>query len=106
MRVVVPHRKSIQEAKAVVERSIDQMFSGLAVGPLELTDRKKHWSGETIVFSFTAKIGFLKTPIHGSAFVSQTEVTLDVDLGILNKLIPEDAAKSRIEGQVRALLTS
>jgi hypothetical protein len=69
MRVTVPHNKTKQDARLVVERSIDQLFMGLAIGPLELTDRKKHWSGDNLVFSFAAKLGFLKTPIHGSALV-------------------------------------
>jgi hypothetical protein len=105
MRVTISHNRTKQDARLAVERSIDQLFTGLAIGPLELTDRKKHWSGDSLVFSLTAKMGFLKTPIHGSAAVSDTELTLDVDLGLLNKLIPEELAKNRIEGQVRGLLT-
>ena len=105
MRVTISHGKTKEEAKAAVDRAIDQAFGGLAIGPLEFTDRKKHWSGDSLIFSITAKMGFLKTPIHGSALVTDHDITLDVDLGLLNKLIPEDVAKNRIEGQVRGLLT-
>ena len=105
MRVIVPHNKTKQEVKMAVEQSIDRIFAGVATGPIELTDRKKHWSGESLIFSFTARMGFLHTPIHGSALVTDREVTLDVDLGLLNKLIPEELARNRIDAQVKGLLT-
>ena len=104
MRVTIPHNKTKQEARDAVERSIGQMFVGIAVGPLELLNQQKQWDGDTMKFSLTAKMGFLKTPIQGSVLVGDNEVTIDVDLGLLAKLIPEDAAKSRIERRVRGLL--
>ena len=105
MRVTISHNKTKQEAKDAVERSIGQMFMGIAVGPLEFLDQQKQWDGDTMKFSLTAKMGFLKTPIQGSVLVGDKDITIDVDLGLLNKLIPEDAAKSRIERRVRGLLT-
>ena len=105
MRVIVPHNKPKQEVKQAVEQSIDRMFAGLANGPIEFLDHKKHWSAETLIFSFTAKMGFLRTPIHGSALVTEKDVTLDVDLGIFNKLIPEELARNRIGTQIKGLLT-
>ena len=104
MRITISHTKTRQEARAIVERSIDQVFMGLAVGPLELTDCRKEWSGDVLIFALTARMGFLRTPIRGSASVSEKDVTIEVDLGLLNMLIPEDLAKSRIEGQVRGFL--
>jgi hypothetical protein len=50
-------------------------------------------------------MGFLRTPIHGSALVTEKDVTLDVDLGIFNKLIPEELARNRIGTQIKGLLT-
>jgi hypothetical protein len=105
MRVIVPHNKPKQEVKLAVEQSVDQLFVGLAVVPIEFTDHKKHWSGDTLIFSFTAKMGFLKTPIHGSALVTDRDITLELDLGLLNKLIPEDLARNKIGAQVKGLLT-
>ena len=105
MRVIVPHTKPKQEVKSAVEQSVDRMFAGLGNAPIEFLDQKKHWSGETLIFSFTAKMGFLKTPIHGSALVTERDITLDVDLGLLNKLIPEELARNRIGTQVKGLLT-
>ena len=105
MRVTIPHNKAKPEAREAVERSIGHLFDGIAVGPLEFIDQRKHWAGDTMKFSLTAKMGFLKTPIQGSVLVAEKEITIDVDLGLLNKLIPEEAAKNRIEGRIRGLLT-
>jgi hypothetical protein len=46
----------------------------------------------------------LQTPIRGLAIVTDQEVALEVDLGLLGKLIPEQAAKTQIEGRVKGLL--
>ena len=105
MRVNIPHNRTRQEARDAVDRSIDVMFSGLALGPIEFLDQKKQWSGETMTFSLTAKLSVLKTPIQGSVLVGERDITIDVDLGLLAKLLPEGTAKTRIENRVKGLLT-
>jgi len=57
-----------------------------------------------MTFSLTAKLGFLQAPICGLAIVTDQEVALEVDLGLLGKLIPEQAARTQIEGRVKGLL--
>src|SRR5215470_1111702 len=92
MRVKIAHSRSKQEAKHAVERSIEHVFAGFNLGPIEFIDQRKHWSGDTMTFSLTAKLGFLQTPIRGLAIVTDQEVALEVDLGLLGKLIPEQTA--------------
>jgi hypothetical protein len=104
MRVVIPHNRPKQEIRDVVERSVDQLFAGFNVGVIEFIDQRKEWCEDTLKFGLTAKLGFLQTPIVGSAIVTDREITLDVDLGLLGKLIPEQTARSQIEGRVRGLL--
>jgi hypothetical protein len=104
MRVKIAHSRSKREAKHAVERSIEQVFAGFNLGPIEFIDQQKHWSGDTMTFSLTAKLGFLQTPIRGLAIVTDQEVALEVDLGLLGKLIPEQAARTQIEGRVKGLL--
>lgn len=105
MRVTIAHNRPIQEVKDAVDRSIEQLFTDMNIGPIVFTDRQKQWSGDTMKFSLVAKIGFLKTPLQGSATVTERDVTLDIDIGALGRLIPEAAAKSRIERNIRRLLT-
>jgi hypothetical protein len=104
MRIKIAHSRSKQEAKDAVERSIDQVFAGFNLGPIEFIDQGKHWSGDTMAFSLTAKLGFLQTPIRGSAIVTDQEVAIEVDLGLLGRLIPEQAARTQIEGRMKGLL--
>jgi hypothetical protein len=104
MRVILPNDKPKQEMKASVERSIDQLFAGFNIGVIEFIDQRKQWSGDTLTFSLTAKLGFLRTPIVGSAMVADKEVVLDVDLGLLGKLISEDTAKTQIAGTAKRLV--
>lgn len=84
---------------------MDQVFSALAVGVVEFTDQHRHWHGNTMTFSLTAKMGFIKTPIKGTVEVRPAEVMIDVDLGVLEKLVPEGSLRSSLENKVRGLLT-
>jgi len=105
MRVTVAHGKSKQDAKVAVEQSVNRIFDGIRPGVVEFIDEGKHWSGDTLEFSLSVRFGPLRTPIRGSAIVTDRDVTLDVDLGMLNQLIPEQAAKNQIERQVKGLLS-
>lgn len=104
MRITIVHNRNKQEVKDAVARSIEEVFTGLNVGPIVFTGRRKQWSGDTMTFSLTASMGFLKMPIQGTAIVTDRDVTLEVDTGLLGKLIPEERAKSLIEGSMKLLL--
>ena len=105
MRVTIAHSRPKQDVKDAVARSIDQVFTGFNLGVIEFINQRKQWSGDTMTFSLTAKLGFLQTPIRGSALVTDSEVILDVDLGLLGKLISGDTARTQIAGSVRGLLS-
>ncbi|HLH00979.1 MAG TPA: polyhydroxyalkanoic acid system family protein [Bryobacteraceae bacterium] len=104
MRITISHNRPKQEMKEAVERSIDQLFTGFNLGLIEFANQRKEWSGDRMTFSLTAKIGFLQTPIQGWALVADRDVTLDVDLGLLNKLIPEESAKALLAQRAAGLL--
>jgi hypothetical protein len=105
MRVTITHNKPVQQVKDAVDHSMDQVFSGLGVGIVEFTDPHRQWNGDTMSFSLTAKMGFIKTPIKGTVEIRATDLTVDVDLGLLDKLIPQETVRTGIESQVRGLLT-
>jgi hypothetical protein len=56
-------------------------------------------------FSFDAKVGLVSTPIKGFVDVTDKDVTVDADLGWLERLIPSRQAQAAIEGRVKGLLT-
>jgi hypothetical protein len=104
MRITISHNKSRPEIVQAVDKTVDDMFKGLPMAPIEIRDQQKKWDGNTLTFSLTAKAGFLQTPIHGTVLVGDKDVTIDVDLGIFSKFISEEKAKTALETRVRGLL--
>jgi hypothetical protein len=56
-------------------------------------------------FSFDAKVGLVSAPIEGFVDVTDKDVTVDADLGWLERLLPAKQAQAAIEGRVKGLLT-
>jgi hypothetical protein len=56
-------------------------------------------------FSFNAKVGIVSTPIKGFVDVTDKELTVDADLGWLEKLIPAKQTQAAFAGRVKGLLT-
>lgn len=103
MRVTVSHNRSKEEVVRTVDRSFDDLFQGLDL-PVRLTQQQKSWQGSTLTFSLTAKMGLLSTPIKGTVEVTDRDLTIDADLGILERMIPAKKAQEVITNQVRGLL--
>jgi hypothetical protein len=104
VRITVSHNKPKQEVMRAVDRSFDDLFKGVGILPLQIANEKRSWDGSTLNFSFDAKAGFLSTPIKGTVEVTDKDVIIDVDLGLLGKLFPAKQAGSAIEERVRGLL--
>ena len=49
-------------------------------------------------------MGLLSTPIKGYIEVTDKEITVDADLGILERMIPVKKAQEMLTNQVRGLL--
>lgn len=105
MRITVSHNKPKQQVREAVDRSLDQVVNGIAGGPVQFTNQHKQWTGDTMNFGLIATMGFIHTPIKGSIEIGDTHLTIDVDLGLLEKLIPQDAVRTGIEQRVKGLLT-
>ncbi|MCU1335932.1 MAG: hypothetical protein JWO19_1513 [Bryobacterales bacterium] len=104
MRIPIAHEKSKTEAIQAVDRAIEEVFRGLPMGPMTIIDQKKTWTGSTITFSLIAKMGFLRNPISGTVEVTDRDVTIDADLGMLNRVFPEEKVHASVESRIRGLL--
>jgi hypothetical protein len=104
MRISISHNRSKAEVMESVDRSFDDIFQGASGLPVRLTMKQRSWEGSLLRFSLTAKFGFLNTPISGTVEVTDHDVTVDADLGLLNSLIPEKTAREVIGNRIKGLL--
>jgi hypothetical protein len=105
VRVTVSHKKPKQEVIQAVDRSFDDIFRANGIIPLQIVNEKRSWDGPKLTFSFDAKVGIISAPIKGTVEVTDTDLTIDADLGLLEKLFPGNTAQKAIQGRIRGLLT-
>ena len=104
MRITVSHNRSKEEVIRNVDRSFDDLFQGIGGIPVRLVQEHKSWQGSIMTFAMTAKMGLLSTPIKGTVEVTDHDLTIDADLGILERMIPAKKAQEVIGEHVRGLL--
>ena len=105
MRITVSHTKSKEEVIRAVDHSLDDLFRGIGMIPLQFVEERRSWQGSTLSFSLSAKMGAVSTPIKGTIEVTDRNLTIDADLGLLERLIPGTAVREGIGDRVRKLLT-
>lgn len=72
--------------------------------PLKLSQEQRAWNGDTLSFALVAKMGFMSTPIRGTVVVTDHDVTIDVDLGMFERLIPAEKAQKAVSDRIKGLL--
>jgi hypothetical protein len=87
-----------------VDRSFNELFQGVGLPQLKLLDARRSWQGNTLTFSLTAKMGWISTPIKGTVEVTDQDLTIDADLGLLERLIPAAKAREMVSSRIRGLL--
>ncbi len=105
MRVTVSHNRRKEEIMRSVDRSFDDLFKGFESVPIQIANESRKWTGSRMDFSFDAKVGIVSSPIKGFVDVTDKEVTVDADLGWLERLIPAKQTQAAIEGRIKGLLT-
>ncbi len=103
MRVTVSHNKSKEEVRRAAEQAVDQLLHETPPGLMQITNPRKQWDGQLLRFWMTAKMGFIQNPIAGSIEVTDRDLTLDVDLGMLNALFPEQKVRAVLEERMKML---
>jgi hypothetical protein len=87
-----------------VDRSFNEMFQGVGAFPVRLVVQQRNWQGSTLSFSLAAKMGFVSAPIQGTVEVTDRDLTIDADLGFLERLIPANTVRDAISSRVKGLL--
>jgi hypothetical protein len=104
MQITISHNRSKAEIIESVDRSFNEMVQGVEGLPVRLVVDQRSWQGPILSFSLTAKLGLLSTPIKGTVEVTDQDVTLGADLGVLNRLVSENAAREVIGNRIKGLL--
>src|SRR5689334_2687978 len=99
MRVTVSHNKPKQEVVQAVDRSFDDLFRDSAFIPLKIENERRSWTGSVMTFSFDARAGLLSAPIKGTVTVTDRDITIDADLGIIERLLAGRKARAAIESK-------
>jgi hypothetical protein len=105
MRVTVSHNRRKEEIMRSVDRSFDDLFKGFGTVPIQIVNESRKWIESRMDFSFDAKVGIVSTPIKGFVDVTDKEVTVNADLGWLERLFPAKQIRAALEGRVQGLLT-
>ncbi len=87
-----------------MDRSFDDLFRGAGLPALKIVDERRSWQGSTLTFSCKAKVGILSAPIKGTVEVTDKDITVDADLGLLGSLFPVQQVRSSLEAGIRGLL--
>jgi hypothetical protein len=104
VRITVSHNRPKEEVMQSVDRSFNDLFQGIVILPLKFVEEQRSWQGSTLTFLLTAKMGLVSTPIKGTVEVTDRDLTIDVDLGLLERLIPAKTAREVIGSRIRGLL--
>jgi hypothetical protein len=105
MRITIAHEKGRQEATRIVDKSAEDLVQSIPAGPVKISDHQKTWDGDTMSFSFKAKMGFFGATIRGTAQVNDKDVVIDVELpGMVKALVPEDKIRAALEVKAKGLL--
>ena len=73
--------------------------------PIQFVDEQRNWRGSTLTFALSANMGFVSTPIKGTIEVTDRDVTIDADLGLLERLMTATQAQASITSRLRGLLS-
>ena len=104
MRIAIDHNKAVVHVVESADQAVNQVFKGFPLGPVEIVEQQKHWSGRVMTFHLTAKVGPLKYPVRGTLEVTDRQCIVDVDLMAFGRLLP-NKAQELIEARWRGLIT-
>jgi hypothetical protein len=87
-----------------VDRSWDDLFKEAGALPVKLTVEQRSWQGSTMTFALTAKMGIIGTPIKGTVEVTDRDIIVDADLGMLGRFVNEKTAQQVLGSRIKGLL--
>ena len=107
MKITVAHDSTKDQVKQALNRSLDDIFTGPIPLPVKLVQEHRSWNADTLSFSLIAKMGplsMVSTPISGTVLVTDHDLIIDVNLGILERLLPAEKARQVVSSRLKGFL--
>jgi hypothetical protein len=80
------------------------LLRGEAAYQISLAVAEKNWKGSTLSFMLRAKMDLLSTPIRGTVEATDHDIVVDADLGLLNRIVSENAVREVSGERIKGLL--
>jgi hypothetical protein len=104
MKITIAHNRTKTEVIQTIDRSFDEMSKPNAGIPVQLSVKSKTWQGSVLNFELSAKMAMLSTPIKGTVEVTDTDVIINADLGMLNRFVSDETAAELFGKRFKGLL--
>jgi len=104
MKITIAHKRSKAEIMQTIDRSFDELSRPNAGLPVQLAVVQKSWQGSVMNFELAAKMAMLSTPITGTVEVTDTDVIINADLGMLNRFVSDEMAADMFGKRFKGLL--
>jgi hypothetical protein len=104
MRISISHNRTKEEVMKSIDRSWDDLFKEAGALPVKLVVEQRSWQGSTMTFALTAKMGIMSTPIKGTVEVTDKDIIVDADLGMLGRFVNEKTAQQMLGSRLKGLL--
>jgi hypothetical protein len=104
VRISISHNRTKEEVVQSIDRSWDDLFKEAGALPVKLTVEQRSWQGSTMTFALTAKMGIISTPIKGTVEVTDRDIIVDADLGMLGRFVNEKTAQQLLGSRIKGLL--
>lgn len=105
MRITISHTRPKEQVMRSIDKSFNDLFKGVGIVPMQFLDERRTWNESTLTFSVSAKMGVLSLPLAGTIEVTDKDVIMDVDLGLLERLLSARKVHDAIGSRIRGLLT-
>jgi len=104
MKITIAHNRPKAEVIQTIDRSFDEMSRPNVGIPVQLAVKSKSWQGSVLNFELSAKMAMLSTPITGTVEVTDTDVIINADLGMLNRFVSDETAAEMFGKRFKGLL--
>jgi hypothetical protein len=104
LRISVSHNRTKEEAVQTVDRTFNDLFKEAGALPVKLTIEHRSWQGSTMTFALSAKMGIMSTPIKGTVEVTDRDIIVDADLGMLGRFVNEKTAQQLLGSRIKGIL--